>query len=80
MSSSCDSTTSPRRRLAVFDLDYTIWHPEMYQLSGTPTLTKIDSKKNEQLSEEVLAEARTKEEGYILTDRRNSPIRVFPGA
>ena len=27
-------------RLAVFDLDYTIWQPEMYQIHGPPQLRK----------------------------------------
>ena len=69
-------------RLAVFDLDYTIWQPEMYQLYGAPKLTEIDSQQHNKrrLSPEVLEEARTMKEGYILTDRSHSPIRVFPGA
>ena len=67
-------------RLAVFDLDYTIWQPEMYQLYSCPKLTPIDSKYNKRLSSNVLREARTNKDGQILTDRNNSPIRVFPGA
>lgn len=67
-------------RLAVFDLDYTIWQPEMYQLSGIPKLTEVDSKQNKKLSATVLQEARTIREGYILTDRSHSPMRVFQGA
>ena len=67
-------------RLVVFDLDYTIWQPEMYQLYGAPTLTSVDSKYNKRLSEEILNEARTNQDGFILTDRRNTPMRVFPGA
>lgn len=26
--------------LAVFDLDYTIWEPEMYQIHGPPKIVK----------------------------------------
>jgi hypothetical protein len=65
-------------RLAVFDLDYTVWQPEMYQLSGPPTLTPID--KHPKLSPILLKETRTNKKGMILTDRQNSPMRVFDGA
>ncbi|KAL7576882.1 hypothetical protein ACA910_006648 [Epithemia clementina (nom. ined.)] len=66
-------------RLVVFDLDYTIWQPEMYQLWGKPKLVPIESKKG--LSPSIFQEARTKEDGYILIDpKQGSPIRVFPGA
>ena len=71
---------SPPLRLAVFDLDFTIWRPEMYQLDGAPKLTEIDSKNNRKLSAQILEEARTIKEGHILTDRSHSPMRVFPGA
>ena len=67
-------------RLIVFDLDYTIWQPEMYQLHGAPTLTPMDSKYNKRLSAKILKEARTDKEGYILTDLSHSPMRVFQGA
>mmetsp|Transcript_24030 Transcript_24030/g.35606 ORF Transcript_24030/g.35606 Transcript_24030/m.35606 type:complete len:196 (-) Transcript_24030:255-842(-) len=36
MSPSTDGETKGSLRLAVFDLDYTIWMPEMYQLHGPP--------------------------------------------
>ncbi|CAB9526455.1 Magnesium-dependent phosphatase 1 [Seminavis robusta] len=75
-----DASAKPPLRLAVFDLDYTIWQPEMYQLYGEPTLKPIDNKYNKRLSAQVLKEARTTKAGYILTDRRNSPMRVFGGA
>eukprot|EP00568_Trieres_chinensis_P010981 CAMPEP_0183291382 /NCGR_PEP_ID=MMETSP0160_2-20130417/827_1 /TAXON_ID=2839 ORGANISM="Odontella Sinensis, Strain Grunow 1884" /NCGR_SAMPLE_ID=MMETSP0160_2 /ASSEMBLY_ACC=CAM_ASM_000250 /LENGTH=200 /DNA_ID=CAMNT_0025452181 /DNA_START=130 /DNA_END=732 /DNA_ORIENTATION=- len=67
-------------KLAVFDLDYTIWDPEMYQLYGTPKLRPIDSKPFKGLSPELLDEAKTNKDGYILADSSNSPIRVFKGA
>lgn len=70
----------PPLRLAVFDLDFTIWRPEMYQLNGAPKLTEIDSKNNRKLSAKILEEARTIKTGHILTDRSHSPMRVFPGA
>jgi len=65
-------------RLAVFDLDFTVWSPEMYELWGSPTLTSIDKLKN--LDLQVLKEARTSEKNMILTDRRDTPITLFEGA
>jgi hypothetical protein len=61
----------PTLKLAVFDLDYTIWKPEMYQLSGPPKLTAISDPKNRRLTPSVLEEAKTRKDGYILTDRRH---------
>lgn len=69
----------PTLRLAVFDLDYTIWRPEMYQLSGTPKLEPLSSPRLKNLSKNVLEEARTVKDGMVLFDGR-SPIRTFPGA
>lgn len=65
-------------RLAVFDLDYTIWRPEMYQLWGPPKLTPID--KIRKMPEAIRIEARTNRKGMILTDKESTPMRVFDGA
>ncbi|KAG7351255.1 magnesium-dependent phosphatase [Nitzschia inconspicua] len=64
-------------RLAVFDLDYTIWQPEMYQLYGNPRLVKAEGHK---LSAIEKHETRTTEEDKIITDKSGTPIRVFSGA
>ena len=66
-------------KLAIFDLDYTIWQPEMYQLYGAPQLAPISSLKS-RYSESVLKEMRTNREGMVLVDGSGSPMRVFPGA
>jgi len=63
-------------RLVVFDLDYTVWQPEMYQLYNGPRL--VPAPKN--LSARVLNEAATNVEGEILVDKDKTPIRVFEGA
>ena len=65
-------------RLAVFDLDYTVWQPEMYQLWGPPKLVKVKS--SDGWSASVLKEAKTCQENMILTDRSDTPITVFDGA
>jgi hypothetical protein len=71
-------------RLAIFDLDYTIWQPEMYQLSSAPKLTSVDDFVNKRgkggLSPSMLKEARTKTDGMVLADKHNSLMRVFDGA
>ena len=63
--------------LAVFDLDYTVWQPEMYQLYSKPKFIPTPPG----LSEKVLQETKTVKEGMILADStRGSPMRVFRGA
>jgi hypothetical protein len=69
----------PSLRLAVFDLDYTVWQPEMYQLNGAPKLESVLSPRLKNLSKNVLNEAQTRKDDMILFDGR-SPIRTFPGA
>ena len=64
-------------KLAVFDLDYTVWHPEMYQLSWTPKLVEAASKPH--LSAKIRKEAQTTHPGMILMSG-GSPIRMFKGA
>lgn len=64
-------------RLAVFDLDYTVWQPEMYQLYGNVRLVKADGY---QLSAIEKHETKTTKDGMILTDKSGTPIRVFSGA
>jgi hypothetical protein len=71
-------------RLAVFDLDYTIWQPEMYQLSSAPKLMPVDDFVNKRgkggLSAAVLKQAQTKTDGMVLADKHSSLMRVFDGA
>ena len=64
------------RFLAVFDLDYTVWQPEMYQLYGRPRFVPAPK----QFSDHILKECKTVKDGMILTDSGGSPMRVFPGA
>jgi hypothetical protein len=63
-------------QLVVFDLDFTIWKPEMYQLCGAPQLT--DAPKNLSWAEKKATATSTP--GKILTDEAGSQIQVFPGA
>jgi magnesium-dependent phosphatase 1 len=66
-------------QLVVFDLDYTIWQPEMYQIDGPPMLMSVDDfqrKRNRGHppgSDTIL-------QHKIVTDRRGTPITVFEGA
>lgn len=71
------SIPKPPIQLAVFDLDYTVWKPEMYQLMRGPTLTSVSSLPR--LTEKQQRQALTTEKGKILTDG-HSPITVFDGA
>ena len=64
-------------KLAIFDLDYTIWQPEMYQLSSTPRLVPASSKSR--LSDKIKKESQTTTAGMILMSG-GSPMRMFPGA
>ena len=63
--------------LVVFDLDYTVWRPEMYQLHGKPVLTDIEQSR---VTGSLRAETKTTKESTMLVDSIAQPIRVFPGA
>ena len=62
--------------LVVFDLDFTIWQPEMYQLYGKPRYSALP----DTLSTVEAQEAKTRKEGMILRDGGGSIMRVFQGA
>ena len=64
--------------LVVFDLDYTIWEPEMYQLWGQPKF--ITTSKSVFKKKELLVETKTTKPGHVLADNNGSAMRVFPGA
>lgn len=70
--------------LAVFDLDYTIWEPEMYQLSGHPKLVHLDSSEvrvpRRKNRGKHLKRSVSMEEGKIVVDDYGTPITVFDGA
>ena len=55
-------------KLAVFDLDFTVWKPEMYELHGPPKVKKVKSSVDGQ-------ESRMK-----VTDRIGTEITIFDGA
>jgi Acid Phosphatase len=81
-------------RLVVFDLDYTIWQPEMYQLYSQPRLVPIDDNDDRsrttgrrrkattklKSSSSLSSQIRTMQDGMMITDGSGTPIRVFPGA
>jgi len=72
-------------QLAVFDLDYTVWQPEMYQIRGPPQLVRSDmvqkrSRKSRSCASSLPIDSRTVKDGMIVTDRSGSPITVFDGA
>lgn len=75
-------------RLAVFDLDYTIWDPEMYQIHGPPALVKehsvvshTSSKVMKRNGKAALSPwTKTIKEGMIVADKSGTPISLFDGA
>jgi len=70
----------------VFDLDYTIWQPEMYQIDGPPKLISHDEfvgkqkRKSRGSLREIPRGATTIHQNKLATDRRGVPITVFAGA
>jgi len=71
-------------QLAVFDLDYTVWQPEMYQIYGPPKLVRPEQpkkrRKNRPLSLSLPEGSKTIKDGMIVTDSSGTPITVFDGA
>ena len=78
-------------KLIVFDLDFCIWKPEMYQLQGPPQLKNLRSlqvkpKRNQRKNKSMQTTSslpnnpNTNQKGMILTDRTGTPITVFEGA
>ena len=72
--------------LVVFDLDYTIWQPEMYQIDGPPKLVPVDEFRGKQKRKsnapprQIPPGSATVHRSKIVTDRRGTPITVFDGA
>lgn len=72
--------------LAVFDLDYTVWKPEMYQISGPPQLMSVSDyqgkkKRKAKSPPRMLPRgASTIQDGKLVVDRGGTPITVFDGA
>ena len=72
-------------QLVVFDLDFCIWKPEMYQLRGPPILTCLNSiqpkvpRKRKQKTILHL-KGNTNMKGMIVTDTAKNPITIFDGA
>lgn len=73
-------------QLVVFDLDYTIWQPEMYQIDGPPKLTSVDEfqgkqkRKSKTPPRSIPSGSTTMYPNKIATDRRGTPITIFDGA
>ena len=73
-------------QLVVFDLDYTIWQPEMYQLDGRPRLVSVDDfvgktkRKGRNPRRRTPDGSKTIVANKIVTDQRGTPISVFDGA
>ena len=74
-------------QLVVFDLDYTIWQPEMYQLDGPPKLISLDEfqgkqkRKSNKVPLSIPQGSNTIHQNKIATDRRGKvPITIFDGA
>lgn len=70
-------------QLAVFDLDFCTWAPEMYQIQGPPGLTPISTlqkKKRKKRSTPPMDLSPTIQKGKTVTDRCGTPIKLFDGA
>lgn len=68
-------------QLVVFDLDYTIWQPEMYQLDGPPKLSSIDEFQQRKKKSCTASLSNTIFPNKIITDRHGTtPITIFDGA
>lgn len=81
-------------QLVVFDLDFCIWKPEMYQIQGPPILSNLQKlqngvkpprKRKSKLSGakqnlNIPKKPNTNQKGMIVTDRVGTPITVFDGA
>lgn len=80
MSSETSIKQAKKMRLVVFNLDYTIWQPEMFQLYGEPKLMPIEKVLKIDESPSVLKRARTTKEGHVLTDGSRTPMQSFDGA
>jgi len=65
-------------QMAVFDLDSTVWHPEMYQISGPPQLVPLESRMMRETqsngSSTPLKTSPTILSGMIATDRKGVPV------
>lgn len=68
-------------RLAIFDLDYTLWSPEMNKLKGPPKLFPV-AKLPKNIAPDILMKARTDLAGLVLIDSKQpeTTIQVFDGA
>ena len=73
-------------QLVVFDLDYTIWQPEMFQIDGPPKLMSVDEfqgkqkRKSRTSPRQIPPGSTTIHQNKIITDRRGTPITIFDGA
>lgn len=76
-----------RLELAVFDLDYTVWQPEMYQIYGPPSLVNISDLQPKRKRKNRTATQPIKnigfgsiQKGKTVVDQHGTPITIFGGA
>jgi hypothetical protein len=71
-------------QLVVFDLDFCIWKPEMYQIQGPPVLTPVKmfekKKRKAKTQPSSLQLTPTSQKSMTVTDRAGTPITLFDGA